>query len=102
MNYVLLIGHLDIDLDDGEVRYKTSGIFQEAPVTLNSIRNLIYPNLMMADHYFPAFLKVIYGDADPVEILEALDDEFDDEFDEFDATEQDDDDHLHFDPRDLN
>jgi hypothetical protein len=105
VNYVLLIGHLDIDLDDGEVRYKTSGIFQEAPVTLNSIRNLIYPNLMMADHYFPAFLKVIYGDADPAEILEALDDDLNDEFDEFDefdATEQDDDDHLHFDPRDLN
>lgn len=107
VNYVLLIGHFDIDLDDGEVRYKTSMILHDAPVALNTIRNIMYPNLMMADHYFPAFMKVLYGDADPVDVLDDLDDEFDDDLDDefdddYEDETRDDDGHLHFDPRDLN
>lgn len=107
VNYGLLIGHFDIDLDDGEVRYRTSIILHDAPTNANTIRNVMYPTLMMVDHYFPAFMKVIYGDTKPIDAIAILDDEFDDEFDEEFDEEFDDENHKsdhyqHFDPRDLN
>lgn len=100
-NYALPIGSLEIDLTDGEMRYKTSMSLHDVPANINMIRNLMYPNFTMVDLYFPALMKIIYGDVDPETMMAIVDQQLEDEDDE---DEDEDDDFLndHFSPHDLN
>jgi hypothetical protein len=60
-NYGMMIGNFEIDLADGEVRYKTSvdleGVDAQEPI----LRNLVYANVLTMDKYFPGLMRVIYA-----------------------------------------
>ncbi|TVQ58972.1 MAG: YbjN domain-containing protein [Spirulina sp. DLM2.Bin59] len=98
-NYGLPLGGLAIDLTDGEMQYKTSISLHDVPANMNMIRNLMYPNFTMVDLYFPALMKIVYGDVDPETMMAIIDQQLEDEDDE-----DEDDDFLndHFSPHDLN
>ncbi len=64
-NYGLRIGNFEMDLQDGEVRYKSSLDFQDEPLTENLIKFAIYPAVQTVDRYLPGLMKVIYGAATP-------------------------------------
>lgn len=102
-NYGMVIGNFEMDYDDGEIRYKTSVDVEGSLVTLPLIRQLVYANISITDHYFPALMRVMYSNQTPEDILadlaleaqEALSDELllddDDVVDETDVDEDDDD-----------
>lgn len=70
-NYGLRIGNYEIDLNDGEIRYKTSIDLEdvsEIPDTV--IRNLIRANLATFDRYLGACQRVTFGGVDPKDAVE--------------------------------
>lgn len=73
-NYGLVIGNFEMDLDDGEIRFKSSLDAQGEPVSPGLIQHLVYPNLLMMDRYLPGIMRIIYEQATPAEVLAALDD----------------------------
>ena len=64
-NYGLLVGNFEMNLDDGELRYKTSLDFEgldELPLQL--VRNLVAANVRTMERYLPGLAAVAEG-ADP-------------------------------------
>lgn len=78
-NYGLPVGNFELDLDDGEVRYKTSVAVGGADLPEDVIRTMVYINVMAMDRYLPAVMSVAAGSADPVAALAACNTEADEE-----------------------
>jgi len=68
-NYGMRIGNLEIDMNDGEVRFKSSVDFDGAGLTEQLIRNAIYPAVTSMDRYFPGVMRVAFGGADPYDAI---------------------------------
>lgn len=64
-NYGLRIGNFELDLKDGEVRYKSSLDFENVPLSATLIKNAIYPAVRTIDRYLPSLMRVIYGGQSP-------------------------------------
>ena len=75
-NYGLIVGNFEMDYRDGQVRYKTSLDIEGGELTPKMIENIIYANLMTMDDYFPGFMDVMYGDKDPGEVIELIENRF--------------------------
>ena len=60
-NWDMILGNFEIDVRDGEIRYKNSISFQHRDPTGEEISDLIDCSLAMADRYYPGFGAVIYG-----------------------------------------
>ena len=70
-NYGLVIGNFEMDLEDGEIRYKTSFDCENIPLTSALFKNVVYPNVFMMDRYLPGILAIVYSEAVPVETVES-------------------------------
>lgn len=64
-NYGAVLGNFEMDYNDGEVRFKTSADVEGIEMTEVFVRNLVYTNMIMADRYFPGFMKVLFSDISP-------------------------------------
>lgn len=62
-NWGMRIGNFELDMSDGEVRYKSSLDFEGEPLTDQLIRNAIYPAVTTMDRYFPSLMRVAFGGA---------------------------------------
>lgn len=69
INYGLIVGNFEMDLDDGEIRYKTS--LDVEGILLNStiIRNLLYGNFFSMDLYYHALTQAIDGHSDLQQLI---------------------------------
>lgn len=61
LNYGLAIGNFEIDFEDGEIRYRTSANLSTVDYSIETIQQLIYNNLGMADQYQDKIQQVIDG-----------------------------------------
>jgi hypothetical protein len=68
-NYGMIVGNFEIDLDDGEVRYKTSVDVEGVTATRQLIQNLVAPNVITMDRYLPGLLSVAFGGKHPAEAI---------------------------------
>lgn len=68
-NYGLVIGNFEMDLRDGEVRYKTSVDVEGQELTSALVKHLVYANLSTMDRYLPGIMGVIYGNLSPVQAI---------------------------------
>lgn len=64
-NYGGIIGNFEMNLDDGEVRYKTSLGADGCIFTPNLIRPLVHTNIVVMDNYLPGLLTVAFGNTSP-------------------------------------
>jgi hypothetical protein len=64
-NYGLPVGNFEMDLDTGDVRFKTSIEVPEGEFTVAMVRTLAYANVRNMDHYFPGVLAVVHGGLSP-------------------------------------
>jgi len=71
-NYGLRIGNFELDLDDGEVRYKSSLDVEGDELTPALVKRIMRPNLITMDRYLPGLMRVIYGSADPAKEIADL------------------------------
>ncbi|OLT59690.1 YbjN domain-containing protein [Moorena bouillonii] len=68
-NYGMIMGNFEFDLDDGEIRYKTSIDVKEDNLSLALIKPIVYANVMTMDEYLPGIMAVIESE---VEVKEAI------------------------------
>jgi hypothetical protein len=61
-NYGMVIGNLEMDFDDGELRYKTSVDLGAAPFQAELVQHLVWANVLTLDRYAPAIQAVIAGE----------------------------------------
>jgi hypothetical protein len=61
VNFGLIVGNFEIDVDDGEVRYKTSLDFEHGELTTPLLRQLVRANMAMMEHHLQAFVAVAVG-----------------------------------------
>ena len=60
-NYGLNIGNFEMDYDDGEVRFRTSIDFEDAPLLDSLAATLISANVAVMDDYFAGITAVLNG-----------------------------------------
>jgi hypothetical protein len=71
VNYGILHGNFELDLDDGELRYKTSIDVRGAELTESLFENVMIANVSMFDRYVPAIESVVRGE-DPAVAIAAI------------------------------
>ena len=71
-NYGLMLGNYEMDLNDGEVRFKTSIDAEGGELTKPMIDNLLRSNLISMDRYFPGLMAVLYSDRSPADIYDDI------------------------------
>lgn len=69
-NFGLPVGNFELDLDDGEVRFKTSVDLEGAELVGPLIHQLVFLNVAAVDRYVPGLLAVLNGEATPAEALD--------------------------------
>ena len=61
VNYTLLLGNFQMDLSDGELSYKSVGVFEEESGLPDSVvTRLTYVGFNMFDKYIPGVFAIIY------------------------------------------
>jgi hypothetical protein len=69
INYGLNIGNFEMDMNDGEIRYKTSIDVEGGELSPRMAETLIAVNISTTDRYFPALMDVLYARLHPVEAV---------------------------------
>jgi hypothetical protein len=72
-NYGMYTGAFYMDWRNGEILMKTSTVIPMRGLSEDTIDPIVGINLATMDHFFPAFMKVIYAGAKPQEALEQAD-----------------------------
>ncbi len=73
INYEALLGNFEMDVDDGELRFRVTFPLDEAEISDAQIERAIVVASMMADRNYPAFLGLIHAGLDPKAALESID-----------------------------
>lgn len=73
-NYGMRIGNFEMDLDDGEVRYKTAIDLEHVQASNRLIDTMMGIALTTMDRYFAGVLRVVFGNVDPAEAIRAIED----------------------------
>lgn len=74
-NFDLVIGNFEFDLEDGEIRFKTSIDVEGSHLDFNLIKRLVYTNAVMMDQYLPGITAVAYGAVTPLEAIAKIENE---------------------------
>jgi len=74
-NFGMRMGNFELDLDDGEVRYKSSFNFKGFFLLPNMIRNCIYPAVTIMDEYLPGLMSVMNGSQSAKEAIAEIEEE---------------------------
>jgi len=70
LNYKLFLGNFEMDLQYGEVRFRTSVSFKHIELNQNFIEELIMSNIVIMDKSLPAILGLIFGEINIEKALE--------------------------------
>ena len=72
-NYGMILGNFEVDLSDGEVRYKTV-LAVSADITPDEemFKLHVYTNIVTHDRYFPGFMQVVYAGIAPEVACQAI------------------------------
>ena len=63
-NYGLLLGNFELDLGDGEVRFKCATDIEHHGLSYEQYQSMLYVSVAMMDRYFPGLQKVVQGASD--------------------------------------
>ncbi len=61
INYGLKLGNFEMDLNDGEIRYKTSLFLEDKNWGPEIIRSVVFPNLNMMGYYWASIEALVEG-----------------------------------------
>lgn len=68
-NYGLVLGNFEMDMSDGEVRYRTSIDLTEEDLTHKQLMTLIWVNLFTFDRYYPGLMKIMYSNTSAIDAI---------------------------------
>ena len=69
VNWGLAVGNFELDLEDGQARFKTSIDVEGDRLSFALVRRLVYTNVLTMNRYLPGLLNVIAGRASPRQAL---------------------------------
>lgn len=69
INYGLKNGNFELDIDTGEIRFKTSVAFLKDKIDKQLIEKIMYMNILYMDNYFKHIMTALYSSKNPKEIL---------------------------------
>lgn len=69
VNWGLPIGSFEMNVDTGDVRFRTAVALHEQCLTLPMVRSLVYINVHTIDHYVPGVISIIQCGLSPTEAL---------------------------------
>jgi hypothetical protein len=72
VNYTLFFGGYEMDFSDGEIRFKTSLIYEDIELTEKVLENIIKSNIVTLDAYFELFNSFISGQANLAEVISQI------------------------------
>lgn len=67
VNYELVNGNFEMDMDNGEIRYRTFLDLADAQPSQDQILNIVWNGVLGFDTYYPGLMKLLYGDYNPEE-----------------------------------
>jgi hypothetical protein len=71
INYQLIYGNFEMDLGDGEVRFRTV-VEAEKELDEPMFERVLNANLIAADRHFAALMTIIYGNASPDTVIDLI------------------------------
>ena len=66
-NYDMYIGNFEIDLDDGELRFKASVDFDESMATQSIVKGIVFMSVLMMDRYWPGIVRILEDGISPIQ-----------------------------------
>lgn len=69
-NHRLVLGNFDLDLEQGEVSFKTSVPVPQEDLSTALVRQLVFANVITMDEHLPSFSAVLAGTAPPAAIAQ--------------------------------
>lgn len=69
VNYGLALGNMEMDVDSGELRFKTSADVRATLFSLPLLRSLMQTCLATADRYYPGYTALLYSGMTPEEAV---------------------------------
>ena len=72
INFGLVVGNFEIEIDGGEIRFRTSMDLDDVGLTTNIIRNLVFGNIAVVNDYLPAINRVLHGGMTADEAIQML------------------------------
>lgn len=69
VNYGLALGAMELDMEDGEIRFKMSADVSAAQFSLPLLRSLMQIGIATADRYYPGYLALLNDDLTPREAV---------------------------------
>jgi hypothetical protein len=73
-NFDLWLGNLEMDIENGELRFKNS-MQVEGPLTSDAIDDLVIGSLGQMERYYPAFMCVLFADVSPGDAINEVENE---------------------------
>jgi len=64
INYALLYGNFEMDMADGEIRFRTT-MESDHGIPESMIERVLYGNLSSADKHFGALMAIVFGNVEP-------------------------------------
>ncbi len=74
-NYGMIIGAFELDLSDGEVRFKVCVDVEHIEITHDFLRNLSYTAVVNMDRYNPGICRVVETDTPPAVAIAEIENE---------------------------
>lgn len=71
-NFGMIIGNFEIDLEDGQIRFKTSIDVEGSQLDAAMVKRLVYTNVLTMDKYLPGINAVIQDDVRPDEAIAVI------------------------------
>lgn len=68
-NHRLVIGHFDLDMDDGRLRYHVGHAIGEGALDGETVGRLIGTALNTADRYYPGIMRVLFAGHTPADAV---------------------------------
>ncbi len=64
-NYDMIIGSFELNLDDGDCRFKTSIDVADGELTIGMVEEMAGANVVMMDRYLYGLIEVVENDVEP-------------------------------------
>ncbi|MEQ8754928.1 MAG: YbjN domain-containing protein [Coleofasciculus sp. G1-WW12-02] len=68
-NFGMIIGNFELDFNTGEIRYKTSIDIKDSFLTEETLKQLVYTNVLTMDQYLPGIEAVISSKTSPEDAI---------------------------------
>ena len=72
INWVQRLGHFDLDMRDGEVRFRTGVMLGASEIGDDLIKHVVFANMCSMDLFFPVIAAVATGHVEPEQAMAQL------------------------------